>query len=509
MTKPMPRHRHRISDALLLAAFLLVITLPVVDKLSGKLLGFRLDRVQRVHELRVLARFPAFMPERVERPASPCDDAAPEATAAQPQPGPTLRDRLLEYLDAVDRWPGAIEAWWNDRFGFRDELIFCHNYGKVFWLNVPPGKSPTQFDLDPVIDQGAWPPSQVLLGRYSRFGQTDYEYRRWLYYYQTIDYWRGVRFLSEEDLAYVRRFWAERRAWAERTGVRHVLVVVPAKATVYPQYLPDFVRKVRERTIADQIAEVFHDTPYQRFIDLRPTLIEAGRDELTYLITDTHWNPLGAFLGYQAIMNAVAQWFPAAQPYPREHFAEPARIIHGGDMAQLMGMPHILNEVQRIFVPRTEPEAEKTTDVLTHCGRFAPPADPPYGFERARPDLPRAVMHQDSYLYKYLDRFLAEHFERIVFYRTLELDEELVRRERADVLIEEVTERLLVYIPFLQRAHEQPPAPPQPPPRRYPLEVLYVITALTLLAAPVPAWLVFSGWHVRRRDRRSAAAGNS
>lgn len=88
-------------------------------------------------------------------------------------------------------------------------------------------------------------------------------------------------------------------------GIPVVWAIAPDKATIYGDHYPKWVKMASP---SFDYAKLAFAGPKLATADIRRKL-EKKRGELDdelYYRTDTHWNPLGAFFGYQAVMEAIS-----------------------------------------------------------------------------------------------------------------------------------------------------------------------------------------------------------
>jgi len=367
--RPIRTRTHAAADGLLIALFLVAISLPLVDRLVGL-------------------------------------DASPELTEKR---------RLAQAPEVSFRWsalaalPAQVTAFWNDTFGFRPLLIRLHNRSTMR-LGVSPSKS-------------------VIIGR-----------RGWLFYTEegSIDYYRGTRPFSQADLVRWQQILEARRDWLADRGIRYLFVIAPDKDTIYPEYMPSRISRLRTTTRLDQLIAHLHAYSDLEVLDLRQALLDAKGTDPIYRLTDTHWNDLGAFVAYREVMQRLAGWLPTGGPAPLSSF-EPRRYPASGDLAGMLSLDGVLVEDWLDLLPRTPRRA--------HPQGAVPPG---YGESRVQDTddagLPTAVMLHDSFG-RNLVPLVAEHFRHIVFAWTLTVDPTLLRDERPDVVIQESAERFLMARP--------------------------------------------------------------
>jgi hypothetical protein len=324
------------------------------------------------------------------------------ATVATGNPAPGGR--------AVTSWRTA-PAWVEERFAAglaaRATLTRWHNQLKVFWLRSSP--SP-----------------KVWLGRGG-----------WLYFDQSAE----GKSLSPHDPALPARLdrWAAvlsaRRVWLAGQGVRFLAVVVPEKQSVYPEHLPGAARQFGPTPLDEFLADCRRD-PDLTVLDLRGPLAAAKQSEPVYLRTDTHWNQAGIYAGYAATVRALA-----LEPLPREAFAIRRGRTAAGDLTRLLGLTGRLAEEYPQWEWRSPPQARAVAAQPAGAGALAHVR--PRAWERDDPALPRVVLLGDSFTGDLYGELLAEHCARLVQVGTYHGAEDLIDRERPDVVICQFAERIL------------------------------------------------------------------
>ena len=146
-----------------------------------------------------------------------------EKRAAEPLPSfPDSRAALSEY-------PARFERFFDDRFGMRATLVHIDHWVKA-----------TVFGVSPV--------SKVLIGKSG-----------WLYFRgedsKAFDRWyRGSETVPDTTLIAARDELLRRQAFLAGRGIPFVVVVVPEKYSVYPEFLPDWATRIAPQTPLDRFA---------------------------------------------------------------------------------------------------------------------------------------------------------------------------------------------------------------------------------------------------------------
>ena len=269
----------------------------------------------------------------------------------------------------------------------------------------------------------------------------------WLYFGgedgHTLDrFVRGTVPVGDDAIRALVAEIGRRRAWLSARGIPYIVTIAPDKATIYPEHLPAWVQTMRAPTPLDRALRALAQDPQLHVVDLREPLRAAKARELVYYRTDSHWNYLGAIVGYQALMHEVQRAvgtarLPSIAPPDMPPYT-PGIDTYRGDLARILGVPLRYDEAD------IAPFAKVLGDDSRRCARRIDEGKDD-GFEFhgcARASDLRAVMYRDSMAIPLIP-LLSENFHRIVYVSSQKLDRALIEREHPDVVIEEFVERNL------------------------------------------------------------------
>jgi alginate O-acetyltransferase complex protein AlgJ len=241
----------------------------------------------------------------------------------------------------------------------------------------------------------------------------------------------GTRPLPEERVHKWRWLLEMRHHWVRARGAEYVFFVAPEKHVVYPDKVIDDFQISAHRPVEQILRSMRASTPAFELVYPALPLFEERARRDTYFKTDTHWNMLGAHLGYRALCSAVAK-------------RNPLRVLEESDL------DFDEREFDGDLALRLDPEPVSTglfgtlrnpvAKVVGSNGVFS--RGSLFVFENPDRTLPRAVMFRDSFANLLLP-LMAESFSRLVAVSSLELYPELIESEKPDVVITEVAERLL------------------------------------------------------------------
>ncbi len=214
--------------------------------------------------------------------------------------------RTLEELPKIQNENGTVNenfgdeftAYVSDHFGFRQQLATLD--------------SKVKSDLFHTSSE-----EDVLIGK-----------NGWLYYTPTQNDYINNPTISEHGIQNIVYNLRMLQAYTESKGAKFLTAIVPNKNTVYPEYMPDYIRTSQQNGNLENLCNAIQGTEIS-FLNLADVLIPAKDSSETsiYYQTDTHWNSTGALIGYRAMMGKIKTMY---QNYENcSYVTEPA---HQGDL---------------------------------------------------------------------------------------------------------------------------------------------------------------------------------
>jgi hypothetical protein len=307
--------------------------------------------------------------------------------------------------------PSEFHAFWQDQFGLRQLLIRAH-----VRMKLALGLSPS--DL-------------VLLGK-----------SNWFFYARngSIDYFRHAEPFDERGLAAWRQSLEARRDWLAQRGIHYLVVFVPMKETIYPEFYPERYQRIRSESRLDQLMEELRTHSTLEVLDLRPRLLKDRSRSDVYDHTDTHWNGRGGYAGYDELMRRLSKWFPVfAQRKTRWNMIR-WRPNFSGDLIWLLGAEKDIQETSYQFWP----DSPWWSAVDIDFGLERPPGTQQLRARRgADPTRPRVLFFHDSFFDRILEA-LSEDFSSSYFAWQWTFTRAFVEHTHPDVVVQEMAETALV-----------------------------------------------------------------
>ena len=259
------------------------------------------------------------------------------------------------------------------------------------------------------------------------------------------------------------RFWQRtfeaREKWLRQQGIAYVVMVVPDKESIYPERAPELVRWPDGATPLDRLARALDGRII--FADARDALREeraAGHD--VYHRSDSHWNRLGAWIGYRVLADRIAAADLPIRPVEIDRSKLALRDRAGGDLAAMLGIH--FSRVDRSWWVPSPPRVRSLVVLPTRDDeRFRDWQGAPHLVtENPAGELGRAVFFRDSCAGELL-HWLPVHFRRARISwlnpRTAAFAWSIIREERPELVIDEFVERKLLQTPY--RGPDDPASP--------------------------------------------------
>jgi acyl carrier protein len=253
-----------------------------------------------------------------------------------------IRDSLHS-IDAIDEQTRLFSTGLIDSLGTQELILAIQNTFNVimptyaFWGN-------NDQHIDTLADIRKW------IGLNCKIFDNNDIYRQlnlpkvvagkdnYLFYFQEIQYYWQSPYTNEE-LASIRRILEERRNWLAARDIEYLFMIVPNKASIYPEYLPDnILSKIAWKPSRyDQLIDYLKNHSDLNVLDLKEILLSVKNDVPLYYRTDTHYNKLAVCYVSNGIIRFLQDRFPFCRKYKESVCYRPlANIPYKGDMARLL-----------------------------------------------------------------------------------------------------------------------------------------------------------------------------
>ncbi len=236
---------------------------------------------------------------------------------------------------------------------------------------------------------------------------------------------------------------ARRRERFAEQGITYLTLIVPDAHLVYRDKLPDDITLADRSPFARLAARLDEPTLRQTIYPLQ-TLIDGRETEETFQSADSHWTDWGAWLGYLDTVRALQARLPRVRVLNDAAVEWSTRQTFGALGAALEQQAGVPVPVAKLKSPAAR-VIKRVTNEIRH-GFFVS--------EQDAPDLPVAVILRDSAMTAPA-KFFSESFRRTVYVASENaVLYDLLEQEKPDVVIHELAERHLVYVPDEPSLHD-------------------------------------------------------
>mgnify|MGYP000901094594 CR=1 FL=1 len=156
----------------------------------------------------------------------------------------------------------------------------------------------------------------------------------WLYFHETISDYVGQTQLSDSDIQRLVTVLTLQSQYLQQQGIPFVFTVAPNKNTIYPEYMPERYYRSSKPTVLERLTGALKNSGVI-YSDITAALASAKSKERVYHKTDTHWNDLGARVGFNRLMADIKTVLPAFS-YDDFSRAEAEETTAPGDLKKML-----------------------------------------------------------------------------------------------------------------------------------------------------------------------------
>ena len=192
-----------------------------------------------------------------------------------------------------------FEKWFNDRFLGRD--FFIGLYNKVV------------LSFNDKMDT-----EKVFQGK-----------EGWLFYKKggSIKNFQNAVLFRDKELQNIAVQLQHIQEWCDKHNKKFYFIIAPDKNKIYGEYFPEMKKKRSDaQSRARQLLQYLKKYTKLKALYLYDMLVSNKDKGLLYYRNDTHWNELGAYLGYQEIMKMVKVDFPDVSVFQADAYKKIKRL---------------------------------------------------------------------------------------------------------------------------------------------------------------------------------------
>ena len=294
-------------------------------------------------------------------------------------------------------YTGDLQTYAAEHFAFRSELIRADSLLKLRLLRTP-------------CDD------QVVIGR-----------EGWLFFDETLGDYVGIR-LCDTEIERISVRLCEVCSYIREQGKEPLIVIVPNKNSIYPEYMPARFGKRAEVTNLTLLQERMREKEVP-FVDAYQILLDAKTQDAQYLYfrEDTHWNNTGARL----VLNEIYAAFDLPDRYGLADYT--VEKSHEPDLYNILFPTEDHFDNQHMYDDGKEYE---------YTGRVHSLDDMKIGTFSEEGNGRSILVYRDSFG-RALIPYIGGTFRQAAFYRSMPYDLSLVENTECDFVLIEIVERNL------------------------------------------------------------------
>lgn len=327
---------------------------------------------------------------------------------------------LPDSIDQIQSYFPNLDTYLNDHFGFRDLLIYRYQREVRKHFAITGDETDVLQGVDGWLYRG---PMEVILD------------------------FTGKSPLSNTELEKWKSSYIEKKNWLNDKEIQYLLVVVPGKHSVYPEYLKSSLSGLQGTSRLRQIINSFPEINDTELLDLVSVLNDHKEEDFLYFKSDTHWTPYGAYSAYLKIISKLQEFFPDNNFKTDFRFSPPiarkciSNTSNCGDLTtMLLDFDPFEESFKRLVNPDKCSQGKPFQYLLSNLP-----------LEESRPSLIRnckssrlkALVFRDSFFYQ-LEPYFSENFREVVYlWKKYDKNniEEILTKYKPDIVIEEIVER--------------------------------------------------------------------
>ena len=191
----------------------------------------------------------------------------------------TLASKPILVSTNINEYPKNYEEYFNDYLPFKTELVKLKNLSDIFvFKNV--------FDSRALLGKNKW-----LIDKYGNLNQK----------YMGIERY----YFTESELETAKSNLIHFRDELKKKNIDFILMVCPDKQSIYFEYMPNYIKRKSTKNDTDIFVEYIKNNTDIKVVYPKEELLKYKDKYQLYYKYDTHWNNLGAYIGYAELMKSL------------------------------------------------------------------------------------------------------------------------------------------------------------------------------------------------------------
>ncbi len=309
----------------------------------------------------------------------------------------------------INRFFNTYTDYFEDNLGFKKQLSTLNSYYKF------------------KLFRASSKPDRVIVGKNS-----------WLFSTEegiAGDY-QNLQSFSSENLEKIKQNLEEMMNAYKQHNVKFSIIILPVKSSIYPEYLPNYIKRESKPTKLNQLSTYLKQFPSINFIDITEDYLKEKKSGDVFYQHDVHINYAGGFLAYQKLITELQKTDSRIEPMKRGYYFKKLVHIPNADLSNILSLDYkLLNDewylekgVQKSF-KKIEPSSYETIPIQQKTVKT----------KNWNQKLPKAVIYRDSF-FNLMMPYFSENFRECIYIWSYEMTTEIIEKEKPDFVVLEMTE---------------------------------------------------------------------
>lgn len=314
-------------------------------------------------------------------------------------------------LQNMTSFPKEYENYYNDNLPFKSKLVQLNGIIKIKLLK----KSPVDYV---VLGKDGW---LFYNSKYKSDGDTIADYQ-------------GTNLYTKDELLKIKDNLEHKKKLLNDKGIEFYVMISPNKSSIYGELLPEKYPKNKSQSKADILVEYLIKNSDINVVYPKNNLLNSKKDYITYHKLDTHWNQIGAYIGYESLMKEIGIKVENLNSYKSINSLD----ISQGDLSNMMGVNLDFEDKQYLLSDMYKKDIVSTLDSSIDTNN--PEWIRKQKWNSNCMNGKKLLVFRDSFFTNIIP-FISKEFQNSTFLWQGNFDEKAVEEEMPDVVIFEVVER--------------------------------------------------------------------
>lgn len=317
-----------------------------------------------------------------------------------------LKEKPSITINNIMNYTKEYEEYYNDNLAFKDSLVRLNSIIKYEVLNVSPAK-------------------YVIKGK-----------DEWLFYNSkykldadTLGDYQHTNKFTIDELVNIKNKLVDREKFLKEKGIEMYLFIPPNKSQVYSEFMPAKYKKPEGSSRIEELIDYLRKNTDIKVVNPMKELMNYKSKYQLYYKLDTHWNELGAYIGYTELMKTIDKNFKYKNLSELEIISNQTK---NGDLANMINLSGIVSDTQYIV---SDFKIDINTTLVEQKGTSE------YRYTSTNLNGKKLLCFRDSFSTSVIP-YLSKEFEESVYLWGVPYSEEIIEKEKPDIVIFETVERL-------------------------------------------------------------------